>query len=77
MPGGGIIIISGGGGARVAMQPSIRYTLLAGEGVQNTATSGPAVHVIFRAGASAADWYLDSGPGAIQAAMVDGTVELA
>lgn len=77
MSGASIIIIGGGGSPRATMQAATQYTLLAGEGVQNTATSGPAVHVIFRVGASAADWYLDSGPGAIQAAMVDGTVELA
>ena len=77
MSGASIIIIGAGGSPRSTMQTGIQYTLLAGEGVQNTATSGPPVHVIFRSGGASTDWYLDSGPGAIQSSMVDGAVELA
>lgn len=75
MPGQSIIIIGSSGGTRTTIQPGISYTLLAGEGVKNTAASGVA-HVIFRqTGYPAADWYI--GPDETMTSMTDGTVELA
>lgn len=80
MSGASIVIIGGGGNLRATVQAGKAgqvYTLLAGEGVQNIATSGPATLVIFRSGGVAYNWNLASGPGAVMASMFDGTVELA
>ena len=77
MSGASIIIIGGGGSPRATMQAATQYTLLAGEGVQNVATSGSPVHVIFRIGGASYDWWLAAGPGSIQSSFFDGTVELA
>lgn len=76
MPSSSIIIIAGSGGTRATVQPGISYTLLAGEGVKNTAASGIA-HVIFRQTnyPPVADWYI--GPDETMTSMTDGTVELA
>lgn len=74
MPSTPIIIIVGSGGGLRSVDSGAEYEVAVGDGVQNTATSLPAAHVVFTNSASGAKSDLYLGPGEIIGFMNAGTV---